>query len=637
MAVNDLTRQEAKKRASLLRVASYAVWLDLTAGDTTFHSTTVVRFVCRRPGASTFIELTAPRVHSIALNGESLNPEDVFDGNRIRLDGLRESNVLEVAADCAYSRSGEGLHRFVDPVDGGVYLYSQFETYDAHRVYACFDQPDLKAVFTLHVNAPSEWAVVSNSRPAGTEAAGEHARSWRFRPTPVLSTYVTAIVAGPYHSVRDVHDDIELGVFCRRSLAEFLDAEEILAVTRQGFDFFHRAFDYRYAFDKYDQLFVRSSTRGDGKRRVRDVPRGLRVPLEGDRRAPGAPCGDDPARDGPYVVRDLVTMQWWDDLWLNESFATYASVLAQVAATRWKNGWTTSRTPRRPGPTGRISCPPPIRSWPTPPTWKPSRPTSTGSPTRKALPYSSSSSRGWVRRSFSPGCAPTSGARVRQHDAARPPRGAGGGQWPQPGGLVEGVAGDDRGQHPPPPLRGRLERLYTLFDVVQEATDDHPTLRSHRIAVGLYDRGADGMLWRRERVELDVTGRLTEVAKLLRARQPDLLLLNDDDLTFAKIRLDPRSLETVTTSIGAIREPLPRASCWAAAWDMTRDAEMRARDYLRLVLGGVRAEPEIGVVQSLLQKAYLAVNAYGDLADAPAGGARPHRHLAAAAARTPTP
>ena len=152
--MNNLTRQEAKERAGLLRVASYGVWLDLTVGDTTFHSTTVVRFVCRRPGASTFIELTAPLVHSVSLNGEPLNPEDVFDGNRIRLDGLRESNVLEVAADCAYSRSGEGLHRFVDPVDEAVYLYSQFETYDAHRVYACFDQPDLKAVFTLHVIAP---------------------------------------------------------------------------------------------------------------------------------------------------------------------------------------------------------------------------------------------------------------------------------------------------------------------------------------------------------------------------------------------------------------------------------------------------------------------------------------------------
>ena len=184
MSANNLTRQEAGERAGLLRVASYGVWLDLTTGDTTFHSTTVVRFVCRRPGASAFIELTAPRVHTVALNGESLNPEDVFDGNRIRLDRLRESNILEVVAECAYSHTGEGMHRFVDPVDGEVYLYTQFETYDAHRVYACFDQPDLKAVFTLHVTAPADWVVVSNGRPAGTEEAGERALTWRFRPTP---------------------------------------------------------------------------------------------------------------------------------------------------------------------------------------------------------------------------------------------------------------------------------------------------------------------------------------------------------------------------------------------------------------------------------------------------------------------
>ena len=614
MSANNLTRQEAGERAGLLRVASYGVWLDLTTGDTTFHSTTVVRFVCRRPGASAFIELTAPRVHTVALNGESLNPEDVFDGNRIRLDRLRESNILEVVAECAYSRTGEGLHRFVDPVDGGVYLYSQFETYDAHRVYACFDQPDLKAVFTLHVTAPADWVVVSNGRPAGTEEAGERALTWRFRPTPVLSTYVTAVVAGPYHAVRDVHDGIELGVFCRRSLAEFLDPGEILAVTRQGFDFFHRAFDYRYAFDKYDQLFVPEFNAGAMENAgcvtfLEDyVFRSKVTDARRERRA------ETILHEMAHMwFGDLVTMQWWDDLWLNESFATYASVLAQVSATRWKNGWTTFANAEKTWAYRQDQLP----------TTHPIVADATDMEAVKTnfdgITYAKGASVlkqlvAWVgQEEFLTGLR----SYFRSHEygnttlrdlleALEVASGRNLAAWSKEWLETTGVN----------TLHPRFEvdssGLYTLFDVVQGAPSDHPALRSHRVAVGLYDRGPDGVLSRRERVELDVTGHLTEVAKLLGARQPDLLLLNDDDLTFAKIRLDPRSLDTVTTSIGMIRDPLPRALCWAAAWDMTRDAEMASRDYLRLVLGGVRAESEIGVVQSLMQKAYLAVNAFGD-------------------------
>ena len=455
---------------------------------------------------------------------------------------------------------------------------------------------------------------MSNSRPAGTEAAGEHARSWRFPPTPVLSTYVTAIVAGPYYSVRDVHDDIELGVLCRRSLAEFLDADEILAVTRQGFDFFHRAFDYRYAFDKYDQLFVPEFNAGAMENAacvtfLEDyVFRSKVTDARRERRA------ETILHEMAHMwFGDLVTMQWWDDLWLNESFATYASVLAQVAATRWKNGWTTFANAEKTWAYRQDQLP----------TTHPIVADATDMEAVKTnfdgITYAKGASVlkqlvAWVgQEEFLTGLR----SYFRAHEygnttlrdllealevASARNLSAWSKEWLETTGVNT--------------LRPRFEvdssGLYTLFDVVQEAADDHPTLRSHRIAVGLYDRGPDGVLWRRERVELDVTGRLTEVAKLVGARQPDLLLLNDDDLTFAKIRLDPRSLETVTASIGAIREPLPRALCWAAAWDMTRDAEMRARDYLRLVLGGVRAEPEIGVVQSLLQKAYLAVNAYGD-------------------------
>jgi len=214
---SNLTRNEARERASLLDVQSYSVELDLTEGDVTFGSVTTVSFTCRRPGASTFIDLTAPAVHEVTLNGVRVGPES-FDGNRIALAGLAESNELRVAADCAYSRSGEGLHRFTDPADGGVYMYSDLETFDAHRVYACFDQPDLKATFQLEVAARPGWQVISNMAP---ETAARPLRAdaalWAFPPTPVLPTYITAIAAGPYHGVRDEHDGRRCRAGCRHA------------------------------------------------------------------------------------------------------------------------------------------------------------------------------------------------------------------------------------------------------------------------------------------------------------------------------------------------------------------------------------------------------------------------------------
>ena len=308
--------------ASSSMSGSYQVELDLTGGDDTFRSVSTVRFQCASPGAASFIELTAPAVREIVLNGDPVSLS-AFDGNRIALDGLRTENELRVVADCAYSRSGEGLHRFTDPTDGGIYLYSDLETFDAHRIYACFDQPDLKAAFEFSVTAPEDWLVLSNMAAdvAGESVAGG-ARRWHFPPSPVMSTYITAIVAGPYHQVTSEHDGIPLGIYCRRSLAGYLDPEEIFEVTRQGFDFFHDAFGVRYAFGKYDQVFVPEFKAGAMENagcvtfledyvfrsRVTDFARELR--------------GDTILHEMAHMwFGDLVTMRWWDDLWLNESFA----------------------------------------------------------------------------------------------------------------------------------------------------------------------------------------------------------------------------------------------------------------------------------------------------------------------------
>ncbi len=619
---NDLTRDEAAIRARLLTVASYDVALDLTdgagaPGSGTFRSTSSIRFSCSEPGASTHIDLTAPSVRSIVLNGQDVDPATAFDGNRIRLTGLAADNELVVDADGAYMRTGEGMHRFVDPVDGSVYLYTQFETFDAHRMYACFDQPDLKAVFRFAVQAPADWVCVSNA--VGTQDGG----SWSFAETPRMSTYITALVAGPYASVHDEHDGIPLGIYCRASLVQHLDPEDLFTVTKQGFDFFHRVFGYRYPFGKYDQLFVPEFNAGAMENAgavtfLEDyVFRSKVTDAAYERRA------ETVLHEMAHMwFGDLVTMRWWDDLWLNESFATYMSVLAQVEATRYTAGWTTFATTEK--------------SWAYRQDQLPStHPIAADIPDIEA-----------VKVNFD-GITYAKGASVLKQLVAWV------GQDAFLSALQSYFTAHEYGNTVLADLLGALERAsgrdlgdwskewletagvntlrasfavdgdgaFTAFSVLQEAPDQWPTLRSHRVAIGFYDL-IDGRLVRTSREELDVVGPKTEVPALVGRQQPDLVLVNDDDLTYAKIRLDERSLATLTAHVGDIEESLPRAMCWAAAWDMTRDAELPARDYLAMVLAGIGRERDIGVVQSLLRLAQASVTTFVDPAWAPTGRAQ---------------
>ncbi len=610
--MHNLTRAEAQRRAELLEVQRYAVELDLTTGDETFRSVTEIRFRCHETGADSYAELLAPTVHSIVFNGEELDPAAVLDGDRVALRGLAASNILTVVADCAYSRTGEGLHRFVDPADDEVYLYSQAFLYDAHRIFACFDQPDLKAVFELSVTAPPEWLVVSNAAVA--ELAGGR---WRFAPTPSISTYLTALAAGPYAAVHDRHGDIDLGVYCRRSLAEHLDAAEILELTKASFDHYQRVFDYPYAFAKYDQLFVPEFNAGamenPGAVTIRDeyVFRSKVTDAAREQRA------DTIAHEMAHMwFGDLVTMRWWDDLWLNESFATYMSHLTVSEVTRFTNAWTTFCNSWK-GYGYRADQLPS-----THPISADVVDTDSALLNFDGISYGKGAAVlkqlvAWVgREEFLAGVR----AYFRDHEFANT-------TLADLLAALEKASGRDlaawaaawlrtAGVNTLRPAVQVSAGAYTYVAVEQEAPVEHPTLRPHRVGIGLYDLSTEGLV-RRQRLEIDIDGARTEVSELAGVRQPDLLLVNDDDLTYAKIRLDERSLATVLEHAGEIRESLPRTLCWNAAWDMTRDAELPARDYVRLVVAGVAAEDDIGVAQSLLANARNAANFYADPAYRP--------------------
>jgi aminopeptidase N len=610
----NLTRDEARTRAESITVDSYQVELDLTGGDTTFRSVSTIEFGCSRPGTATFLNLAAPGVHAITLNGSPVST-DAFDSERITVTGLADRNVLVVDAECAYSRSGEGLHRFTDPADGKVYMYSDLETFDAHRIYACFDQPDMKASYELTVRAPQDWYVVSNMAPDtdGGVPAGNGIRLWHFPPTPVMSTYITHVSAGPWHIVRSEHDGIPLGIFCRQSLARYLDPDEIFEVTRQGFDFYHGAFGIKYPFGKYDQLFVPEFKEGAMENAgavtfLEDYVFRSRV-TDFSREARGETILHEMAH---MWFGDLVTMRWWDDLWLNESFATWAGTEAQAQATRWSHSWTTFTTA--------------WKAWACKQDQLPStHPIAADIPDIEAvevnfdgITYAKGASvlkqlvayvgydnfLAGVRKYFAAhsfGNATLADLLSALEETSGRDLGSWSREWLETSGVntLRPSYSIDR------------EGRFTSFSVLQSAAPSHPTLRSHRIAIGLYSMSPEGLV-RVSSVETDVTGDWTPVPALVGVPRPDLVLINDEDLTYAKIRLDPHSLQTAVSSIGSFTSSLPAALVWAATWDMVRDGEMAARDYVRLVLGGVNSVRDISVVQTLLRQATLAARQYAD-------------------------
>ena len=615
MAGTNLHRDEAAARAGLLDVTSYTIALDLTTSETTFASTTTIEFTAREAGASTFVDLVGATVHEITLNGRSIDPATAYAESRIQLDDLAAENSLVVRADCAYSRTGEGLHRFVDPADGRVYLYTQFEVPDARRVYATFEQPDLKSVFVFDVTAPAHWKVVSNAPTPEPTPLGDDKARWRFPPTERISTYITALVAGEYHQVLDTYagrfGEISLGHYCRQSLKQHLDIDELLEVTRQGFDYFETAFDYPYPFGKYDQLYVPEYNMGAmenaGCVTFRDeyLPRSRQVHAFYEQRA------NTILHEMAHMwFGDLVTMRWWDDLWLNESFAEWASHHAMVAGTKYTEAWTGFTNARKNWAYRQDQLPS------THPIAADNYDLEAVEVNFDGITYAKGASTlkqlvAWVglepfmaglrdyfkahafgNSEFADLLAALERASGRELDSWAK-------EWLQTSGvntLAPDFEVDDRG-------------AFTAFRVTQSADPGFPAIRRHRLGIGLYDV-VDGRLALRHRVEVDVEGESTSVEELVGHAQPDLVLLNDGDLTYAKIRLDERSLATAVATIDRIDDSLPRALLWGAAWDMTRDAEMRATDFVSLVLRGIGTETDLIAVGRLPVYARTAVSYY---------------------------
>lgn len=626
MPGENLSREEARERAALLSVDGYDVSLDLRSatgespggadtGPRTFRSVTTIRFRCAEPGAESFADLVAPAVTAVSLNGKDLDPGEVFDGARIRLEDLAAENELVVDAQCAYSRTGEGMHRFVDPEDGEVYLYTQYEPADSRRVFANFEQPDLKAPFRFEVRAPEDWTVWGNGA-GGLDDDGV----WRFAETKPISTYITAVVAGPYHYVADSYSralddgttlEIPLGAMCRKSLARYFDADDVFLVTKQGLDFFHDQFDYPYPFGKYDQAFVPEYNLGAMENpglvtfTENFIFRGKVTQAAYERRA------NVILHEMAHMwFGDLVTMVWWDDLWLKESFADFMGSFSLVEATRFTDGWITFANNRKAWAYRADQLPS------THPVTADIRDLEDAKLNFDGITYAKGASvlkqlvayvgrdaflegaRRYFERNAYGNTRLADLLSVLEETSGRD-MAAWARSWLQTAGVnsltPQVLLGED----------GRIAEL----SVLQEAAESHPELRPHRVAVGLY-RTEGGALVRYARAEVDVDGPLTVIHELAGAEEPELVLVNDDDLTYCKNRFDATSLATLGDRLGDITDPLARALCWSALWNMTRDALLPAREFIDLVLRFAGRESDIGVLQMLHTWANSALTYY---------------------------
>ncbi len=641
MQIAEITRHETSHRADLLRVHSYSVELDLTRGDKVFRSTSVIDFDCAEPGAATYADLVAEVVHEITLNGRAIDPAEACAQGRIALTDLAGRNELRVVADCAYTADSKGMHRATDSADGRVYCYTNFEPADARRVYANFEQPDLKATFTFDVIAPAHWIVLSNQpTPApepgepgepgtgepGTGEAGTDKAVWHFPPTPRISTYLTVVVAGEYHLETDTHTTpagqvIPLAIACRQSLASYLEAPDMFVVTKQGLDYFTELFDSEYPFEKYDQVFVPEFAAGAMENpgcvtfserllfrsKVTDMMYELRAMVVLHEMA-------------HMWFGDLVTMKWWDDLWLNESFADYSAALASTEGTRFTDAWTTFSGSRKTWGYMQDQLP-------------------TTHPIAADVPTLSEAIANFDGISYAKGASVLKQlvaylgrdnffAGIRAYFAEH---GHGNATLASLLAALEQSSGVSLGDWSkawlqtagPNTLRSEFtvgaDGTFTEFAVLQEAAPEHPTLRPHHIAIGLYNTAADGALVRTRQVEADISGARTAVASLVGQEQPDLILLNDDDLGYAIVRFDDRSLATLTESIGAFTDSLARTVSWSAVLDMVQRAELSVPAFVRILAGGMSKEPAVSVLQILHMTASRLMSVTADPRWLPAG------------------
>ena len=616
MPGKNISRIEALERASLLSVHGYEVLLDLTKGESTYYSKTVVEFSSDLIGYDTFIDSVGKKVISAVLNDQ---PVDVgnYDGETIFLHSLQAENRLIIEMEGLYSATGEGLQRSIDPADNQVYMYTQGAPALSRNIFPNFDQPDLKAPFTLSVIAPSIWQVLSNNPLIEKVTIDSNSSKWSFSKTPPISTYLYALIAGPYFHVADEYHGkkvVPLGIYIRNSLADKLDPENIFQTTKQGLAFYENLFDLEYPFAKYDQIAVVDYNWG-----AMENPGA--VTFKEDRFVFRSKVTDRQHLDRASVILhemahlwfgDMVTMQWWNDLWLNESFAEWIAYFALAESTRFSSAW--------------VSFNADVKNWAyradqlssTHPIATDAPDVETGSTNFDGISYAKGASvlkqlcaylgdevffagiRSYFRK-FAWKNTTLQDLIDELQSASGKDLSSWGKSWFQSAGVntIVPVLTTENGTYSSLAIK-------QLPPAVPSGSND---LRTHLIGVGLYDL-IDNQIILRKRIELVIEGELTSIPAFVGEPVADLILLNDGDLAYTKIGFDTSSIETLRNHLGKIVDPLARAICWSAVWQLLRDAQLSSTDFIAIALAGLQTEDDMDVCAIVLTQLTTAVENY---------------------------
>ena len=615
IARDVLSQDEAVARARLVSEISYEIHLDLVAGASSYRGDVTIRFdfAASDDGAAdgVFLDQRGGGIERIEVNGEEI---EVGPGEyRIGLPAaaLQASNVVRVGYEHEYDHTGDGFHQFIDPEDGSEYLYSNFEPYNAHRLFPCFDQPDLKASYDLTVDAPSDWELIANGPELGREELKDGRLRRRFAPAERFSTYLFALIAGPYHVVRNEHRGVPLGFFCRRSLVRHLDEDELFEVTKQGLDFYGGFFDYAYPFGKYDQIFVPEFNFG-AMENIGAVTHSERMvfrdpPTENQRLGRAEVLLHEMAH---MWFGNLVTMRWWNDLWLNESFATYMAYLAMVEATRFGTAWQAFNSG--------------MKAWAyrqdqlvtTHPIAGQVRDTDETFLNFDGITYGKGAAvlKQLVAAVGMDGFREGMRIYFRRHafgnttlaeflDAI----GEGAGRdlhgwaalWLETASLNTLAASWEVED-------GRLAGLA----IAQTAPEDYPTLRPHRLDLALVGAGDGDGEAAVETLAVSVEGDRTVVEEAAGRDAPQLVVPNHNDHAFVKVALDERSLRFIGDHLERVGDPLLRQLIGQSLWNMVRDQQLRSTDYLSLIASKVTSETDTELIESVLATAIAAIARY---------------------------
>ena len=621
-AAHDLlTQSEAEARAARISDISYELVLQLTRGAESYRGEVTIRFQLTGSG-DTFLDFRGGTIELLEIDG--ITTEPVWTGYRLVLPAAvatQGEHIVRVRYESTYDHTGDGFHQFVDPEDGEEYLYTNFEPYAAHRLLPCFDQPDLKGRFELTVSAPAAWKLIANGVPevesseSRSEANGGQ-RLWRFTRTPPISTYLFALIAGPYYSIESEHEGLPLGLYCRRSLVRHFDGAEVLEITRQGLNFFSEFFDYPYPFGKYDQVFVPEFNAG-AMENVAAVTHSERLifrdpPTENQRLTRAEVILHEMAH---MWFGNLVTMRWWNDLWLNESFATYMAYLALTEATRFDKAWQSFNAG--------------MKAW----AYRQDQLITTH-PIAGEVASTEETFLNFDGITYGKGAAV-----IKQLVAAMGLEGFRTGMrlyfqrhafsnttlHQFLNALQDGIheVGSERDLHAWAALWLETPSLNTIsahweratgtikrLSLTQSVTEMHPTLRPHYLELGLWHEveKSDGLTM--ETLSAEIDSAEAEVDAAAGRRAPLFVLPNYGDHAYTKIALDDVSLTFARERLPEITDPLSRQLSWRALWDMVRDQQLSSLDYLEIVSRHLSVEHDVELVETLLATAQGAIARY---------------------------